>query len=173
MIGSDPEVDMREIAAAIQEDSTNSSEALFQWRYRRPIFLAVAIALFNQLSGINAILYYPNDVFAAAGFNCMSGNLQAVAVGCMDLAATLIAMQLIDKIGRRTLLLAGSAGMTVSLGAVATVFGGSHRGLLLPFLVTYIFFFAISQGSVIWVYLCEVFPTRVRGKGQGLGCTVH
>lgn len=174
MIGSDPELEMKEITAAIQEDAANSGEGLFQWKYRRPIFLAITIAMFNQLSGINAILYYLNDVFAGAGFSRLSGNLQAVAVGCMDLVATVIAMSLIDRLGRRTLLLTGSVGTALSLGGVAYLFtGNGHRSLLLPFLVTYIFFFAISQGAVIWVYLSEVFPTRVRGKGQGLGCSVH
>jgi MFS transporter, SP family, arabinose:H+ symporter len=170
----DPKGDLREIVAANEEDSLNSSENLFQWKYRRPIFLAVAIAIFNQLTGINAITYYLNDIFVAAGFSKMSSNLQAVAVGSMNLLATLLGISLIDRLGRKTLLLIGSIGTAISLTGVAAIFFlGVHRELLLLCLVSYIFFFAASMGSVIWVYLSELFPTRVRGKGQGLGSSTH
>jgi MFS family permease len=92
----------------------------------------------------------------------------------MNLTATLLAMTVIDKIGRKNLLLVGSIGMAISLAGVSIVlFGGGHTRLLLPLLVTYIFFFATSQGAVIWVYLSEVFPTQVRGKGQSLGSSTH
>jgi sugar porter (SP) family MFS transporter len=166
--------DLNKITASILEDSLDSKESLFQWKYRTPIFLAVSIAMFNQLTGINAITYYLNDIFASAGFNQLSGNLQAVAFGAMNLFATLIGMSLIDKLGRKTLLLIGSVGTMFSLAGVALVFAmKAHRDWLLPLLVIYIFFFAGSQGSVIWVYLSEVFPTRVRGKGQSLGCSTH
>jgi sugar porter (SP) family MFS transporter len=171
--GSDePEEELESIVASLQEGE--SKESLFQKIYSKPIFLAVSIAMFNQLSGINAITYYLNDIFVAAGFSSLSGNLQAVAFGVMNLLATLLAMSLIDKMGRRRLLLIGSVGTAISLLGVALVFSGSHRSSwLLPLLVTYIFFFATSQGAVIWVYLSEIFPTRVRGKGQSLGCTTH
>jgi hypothetical protein len=130
--------------------------------------------MFNQLSGINAITYYLNDIFVSAGFSSLSGNLQAVAFGLMNLFATMLAMTVIDKIGRKTLLLVGSIGMALSLAGVSGVFySGGHGRLLLPFLITYIFFFATSQGAVIWVYLSEVFPTQVRGKGQSLGSGTH
>jgi len=130
--------------------------------------------MFNQLSGINAILYYLNDIFAAAGFSKVSGDLQAVAVGSMNLIATLLAMSVIDKLGRKTLLLIGSVGTAACLAGVAWVFfTQSHRSLLLWLLVGYIAFFAISQGAVIWVYISEIFPTRVRAKGQALGSSSH
>lgn len=162
------------ITASIVEDSRNSKESLFQWKYRTPIFLAVSIAMFNQLTGINAITYYLNDIFASAGFSQLSSNLQAVAFGAMDMFATLVGMSLIDRLGRKTLLLIGSIGTMFALAGVAVVFAmKSHREWLLPLLVVYIFFFAVSQGSVIWVYLSEVFPTRVRGKGQSLGSSTH
>jgi MFS transporter, SP family, arabinose:H+ symporter len=162
------------IRESIREDSLNSKESLFQWKYRTPIFLAVSIAVFNQLTGINAITYYLNDIFASAGFSQLSSNLQTVAFGTMDLFATLVGMSLIDRLGRKTLLLIGSIGTMFSLAGVAAVFAmKSHREWLLWLLVAYIFFFAVSQGSVIWVYLSEVFPTRVRGKGQSLGSSTH
>ena len=173
-MGADnPEQELADIIASVQEDQSASAESLFQWKYSRPILLAVSLAMFNQLSGINAITYYLPDIFRGAGFTSLSANLQAVAFGLMNLLATLIGMSLIDKLGRRMLLLIGSVGMVFALGGVAFVFASSHRALLLPLLITYIFFFAISQGSVIWVYLSEVFPTRVRGKGQSLGSSTH
>lgn len=174
MGSANPRLELGEITDALKERISLQSEPLFRHRYRKPILLAVSIAIFNQLSGINAITYYLNDIFALGGFSKLSGNLQAVAFGGMNLLATLLGMSLIDRIGRRSLLLAGSIGMTISLAGVARVFSsGAHHHWLLPLLVTYIFFFAISQGSVIWVYLSEVFPTQVRGKGQGLGSSTH
>ncbi len=147
---------------------------LFAHKYRFPIFLAVSIGMFNQLSGINAILYYLNDIFERAGFSKVSGDLQAVAVGATNLLFTIVAMSLIDKLGRKKLLLIGAAGTAVCLAGVATVFlTNSNYGLLVWLLVAFIGFFAFSQGAVIWVYLSEVFPTRVRAKGQSLGSFTH
>jgi SP family arabinose:H+ symporter-like MFS transporter len=104
----------------------------------------------------------------------MSGDLQAVAVGAMNLLATFLAMTVIDRLGRKTLLLIGGAGMVFCLGGVAAVFfTQQHQGLLVWLLVGYIAFFAISQGAVIWVYISEVFPNRVRSKGQSLGSSTH
>ena len=130
--------------------------------------------MFNQLSGINAILYYLNDIFAKAGFSKVSGDLQAVAIGATNLLFTMIAMSVIDKIGRKTLLLIGSVGTAVCLGGVAYIFTSErHEDLLVWLLVGFIAFFAFSQGAVIWVYLSEVFPNRVRAKGQSLGSFTH
>ncbi|HTQ97223.1 MAG TPA: MFS transporter, partial [Candidatus Acidoferrum sp.] len=149
-------------------------EVLFQSRYRFPIFLAVSIAMFNQLAGINAILYYLNDIFAQAGYGKLSSSLQAVAVGATNLLFTMIGMAVIDKAGRKILLLIGAVGTAVCLGGVAAIFATSqHQQYLLWLLVAYIAFFALSQGAVIWVYLSEVFPTRVRAKGQSLGSFTH
>jgi MFS family permease len=130
--------------------------------------------MFNQLSCINAILYYLNDIFAKAGFTKVSGDLQAVSIGATNLLFTVIAMSVIDRIGRKRLLLIGSLGMAACLGGVAAVFAsGAHENLLVWLLVGFIAFFAFSQGAVIWVYLSEVFPTRVRAKGQSLGSFTH
>jgi MFS family permease len=130
--------------------------------------------MFNQLSGINAILYYLNDIFAQAGFSKVSSDLQAVAIGATNLLFTMIAMSVIDRLGRKTLLLIGSVGLTISLAGVATIFAiGRHQELLVWLLVGFIASFAFSQGAVIWVYLSEVFPNRVRAQGQSLGSFTH
>ncbi len=174
MGAENPENELGEIVGSIHLERLQTSEPLFAWKYRFPIFLAISIGMFNQLSGINAILYYLNDIFAAAGFSKMSGELQSVAIGGMNLAATLLAMTVIDRIGRKTLLLIGSVGTAACLAGVARVFfTQSRQSYLLWLLVAYIAFFAISQGAVIWVYIGEVFPNRVRAKGQALGSSSH
>jgi sugar porter (SP) family MFS transporter len=175
MMGSpDSETELREIMDSIHLERGMAEEPLFKRNYRLPIFLAVTIGMFNQLSGINAILYYSNFIFAAAGFSQMSGALQTIIIGAMNLAATILGMSLIDKVGRKTLLLVGSVGTALCLSGVAAVFfTQSHLNALVWLLVGYIFFFAISQGAVIWVYIAEVFPNRVRDKGQSLGCSSH
>jgi len=174
MGAENPEAELKEIVDSIHIERLQTSEPLFARKYRLPIFLAISIGMFNQLSGINAILYYLNDIFAAAGFSKVSGDLQAVAVGGMNLLATLVGMSLIDKLGRKTLLLIGSVGTAACLAGVAWVFfAQSHQSFLLWLLVAYIAFFAISQGAVIWVYISEIFPNRVRAKGQALGSSSH
>jgi sugar porter (SP) family MFS transporter len=170
----DVDAALRQITTTTLHDSKQGTDALFQAKYRLPIFLAIAIGMFNQLSGINAILYYLNDIFAKAGFDKVSGDLQAVAVGATNLIFTVIGMSIIDYAGRKKLLLAGSVGTAVCLGGVAAVFAsGSHENLLVWLLIGFIAFFAFSQGAVIWVYLSEVFPTPVRAKGQSLGSFTH
>ena len=155
-------------------DAGPNADRLLQWRYRRPILLALVLAVFNQVIGINAVLYYLNDIFAMAGFDRTSQNAQAVAVGATMLIATLVALSLIDRFGRRTLLLVGSVGLSVCLAAIATIFYvRQYEQLLLVFLVGYVAFFAFSQGAVIWVYLSEIFPDRVRAQGQSLGSSTH
>jgi SP family arabinose:H+ symporter-like MFS transporter len=166
--------DLAEIAASVDEGHGGRSEPLFVSRYKFPIFLAVSIGMFNQFSGINAILYYLNDIFEKAGFTKVSSDLQAVAVGATNLLFTMIAMSVIDKLGRKKLLLIGSVGTAAALAGVAAIFfSGAHQDLLVWCLVVFIAFFAFSQGAVIWVYLSEVFPTKVRAKGQSLGSFTH
>ena len=174
MGAEEPENELREIIASVHLEREQTSEPLFVKKYRLPIFLAITIGMFNQLSGINAILYYLNDIFAAAGYSKISGDLQAVAIGAMNLVATLLGMTLIDKLGRKTLLLIGSVGTALCLAGVAEIFfTHTHQNDLIWLLVTYIAFFAVSQGAVIWVYIGEVFPNRVRSKGQALGSSAH
>src|SRR6185503_5755633 len=123
------------------------AESLFSRRYRRPVLLAVAIAAFNQLSGINAIIYYTPDLFRMAGFDRASALVQSVVVGGTNLALTMAGLSLIDRFGRRTLMLAGFVG--------------------------YIAAHAFGQGAVIWVFISEIFPNRVRAQGAALGSAVH
>ena len=166
--------DLAEIVESLDARHGTGNEPLFQRKYRVPIYLAISIGMFNQLSGINAVLYYLNDIFAKAGFSKVSGDLQAVAVGATNLLFTIVAMSLIDRIGRKTLLLIGSVGTALSLAGVAAIFfAGTHQDLLVWCLVGFIGSFGFSQGAVIWVYLSEVFPTRVRAKGQSLGSFTH
>ncbi len=172
--GSNPDAELAEILESVRSQDVRADEPLFSWKYRVPIFLAVSIAMFNQLSGINAILYYLNDIFERAGFSRVSGDIQAVAVGATNLLFTVLAMTVIDKLGRKALLLVGAAGTAVCLAGVATIFStGRNEHLLVWLLASYIAFFALSQGAVIWVYLGEVFPNRVRAKGQSLGSFTH
>lgn len=168
-----PEAELESIVDSLRQEHATRSEPLFKRQYLKPILLAIAIAAFNQLSGINAVLYYMNDIFASAGFSKISGGLQTVVVGAVNLLATLVAMTLIDKIGRKTLLLIGCVGMTIGLSGMAAVFltGRGHAALI--FLMTlFTASFALSSGSVIWVYISEIFPNAVRSKGQALGSTV-
>ena len=167
------EQELKDIVESIDADHI-PDDAFFSWKYRLPIFLAISIGLFNQLAGINAILYYLNDIFAFAGFNKVSSDLQAVAIGATNLLFTMIAMTMIDRIGRKKLLLIGALGTALCLAGVAGIFlSGRHHELLVWLLVGYIAFFAFSQGAVIWVYIGEVFPNRVRAKGQSLGSFSH
>ncbi len=166
--------ELQEIVDSVHMQAGQPQEPLFNGRYNKPIFLAVSVGLFNQLAGINAILYYANYIFASAGFSSSSAALQTVGVGLVNLVATFLGMSLIDKLGRKTLLLIGALGMAVALSGVAMIFHtNSHQGLLVWLLVMFIVFFAISQGSVIWVYIAEVFPSRVRSKGQSVGSSAH
>lgn len=168
----DSEAELKEIVDSLHFERT--TEPLFQKRYLFPIMLAVITGAFNQLSGINAILYYLNDIFAQAGFSRVSGDLQAVAVGATNLVFTLVGMSLIDKAGRKWLMLVGCIGLTLCLGGVGAVFWThTHQGRLVWLLMAYIACFAASQGAVTWVYIGEIFPTRVRAKGQSLGSSSH
>lgn len=170
----DAQAELEEIVASVHLERAASTERLFSRKYAKPIFLAITVGMFCQLSGINAILYYLNDIFRLAGASTMSGNLQAVAVGAMNLIATLAAMAVIDRFGRRKLLLTGTTGLVLCLAAVSVIFY-THRHMewLVWLLMAYIACFAISQGAVIWVYVSEVFPNRVRSKGQSVGSSSH
>ena len=171
---ADPEAGLREIQETIGAEEGRKSPPLFQRRFRKPVILAITIGMFNQLSGINAILYYLNDIFERAGFSRVSSDMQAVIIGLTNLIFTMVGMSVIDKVGRKKLLLTGAIGTGLCLAGVAAIFvTGLHGELLLWFLMAYIAFFAVSQGAVIWVYLSEVFPNLVRAKGQSLGSFTH
>jgi sugar porter (SP) family MFS transporter len=170
----EPEAELADIRAALAEEHATANEPVFLWKYRYPLFLAISIGAFNQLAGINSILYYLNSIFASAGFSQISGDQQAIAIGFTNLVFTIVGMSVIDKLGRKTLLLIGAAGTAGCLAAVSWLFAtNSHPGALVWVLITYIAFFALSQGAVIWVYIGEVFPNAVRSKGQGVGNASH
>ena len=170
----DPQAELADIREALRQEHASAHEPVFRWKYRYPLFLAISIGAFNQLAGINAILYYLPNIFASAGFSQVSGDQQAIAIGFTNLIFTMVGMSVIDKLGRKTLLLIGAAGTAGCLGGVAWLFSThAHPGALVWILVTYIAFFALSQGAVIWVYIGEVFPNSVRSKGQGVGNASH
>jgi MFS transporter, SP family, arabinose:H+ symporter len=169
----EPELELSEIMQSIHLERTTASERLLARKYLLPIFLAVTAGAFNQLTGVNACLYYLNDIFAAAGASKVSAGMQSVAIGFTNLIATIIAMTVIDLVGRKKLLVTGTAGVCICLLGIGQIFRtGAHENLLIWLVIGFIAFFAISQGAVVWVYISEIFPTRVRAKGQALATTV-
>jgi sugar porter (SP) family MFS transporter len=171
---ADPQKERDEIVRALQEEGTGSSDSLWARKYRLPVFVAISVGMFCQLTGINAVLYYLNDIFSMAGASKVSGNLQAIVVGATNLVATLLAMSIIDKFGRKKLLLIGTVGVFACLSGIGYLFYiRQHLNLLIWLLIGFIASFAISHGAVVWVYISEVFPTRMRAKGQSLGSSSH
>ncbi len=174
-VGSEhPSAVVAEIAESLHSETVAADEPFFTRKYRRPILLALMVATFNQLSGINALIYYTADIFAMAGADRTSALWQSVTIGVTNLVFTLLAMTVIDRVGRKRLLLVGSLGLAACLFIAAYAFQNKIGGaLLLGSLIGYIAFFAFSQGAVIWVYLAEIFPNRVRARGQALGSFTH
>ena len=169
-----PEKALEEIQASLHFESQGSEDSLWSRKYRLPIFVAITVGMFCQLTGINAVLYYLNDIFALGGASKISSGTQAIAVGAVNLVATLLAMSVIDRFGRKKLLLIGTAGLAFCLTAIGLLFKThSHLGWLVWLLMIYVALFAVSHGAVVWVYISEVFPTRVRAKGQSLGSSSH
>ena len=158
-----------------EEKAVIHADPLFSARYKTPVMLAVLFAMFNQLSGINAIIYYSPRIFEMTGLGASSSLLSTAGLGAVNFVFTLLAMNFIDKIGRRTLMLIGSFGLIFTLAMVSWSFYAGHfNGWSVPlFLFIYIAFFAFSQGAVIWVFISEIFPNQIRAKGQTLGSTTH
>jgi MFS transporter, sugar porter (SP) family len=161
----------------IQESRNNSTGEgkLFVRENARPILLAFCFALFNQVSGINAIIYYAPRVFEMAGLGSQSSLLSTVGIGVVNFIFTLLAINFIDKVGRRKLMLVGSIGLIVSLALVSHAFYTNQTtgfGITI-YLMSFIAFFAFSQGAVIWVFISEIFPNDVRAKGQTFGSLTH
>ena len=162
------------IRESLHQELRGTVEPLFCRAHAKPIFLAIAVAMFNQLDGINALMYYLNPIFSMAGFTKVSGDMQSVVVGLANLLATMAGMLIIDRGGRKPLLIWGAVGTGVTLAGIAWIFNGTeNHGLLLWLLVGYIICHAFGQGAVIWVYISEVFPNAVRAKGQTLGSSTH
>ena len=152
-----------------------TKESLFNGKFNKPILFAVVLAMFNQLSGINAILYYAPRIFEMAGFSKADAYLQPVYIGAANLLFTVLAMTLIDKFGRKKLLMIGAVGMIIFLGLTANAFNSvvSGNSSVLIYLIGFIAFFAFSQGAVIWVFISEIFPNSVRSQGGSLGSFTH
>lgn len=167
------ELDVPKVIASIRDSVTDTTERLFQKKYRKPILFAVILAMFNQLSGINAIIYYAPRIFEMAGFDKAQSYLQPVYIGAANLLFTLLAMSFIDKFGRKKLLLIGSVGMIFFLGMTALAFNGGANSNVIVYLIGFIAFFAFSQGAVIWVFISEIFPNSVRSQGGSLGSFTH
>src|ERR1700732_4042516 len=160
-----------EIMAASSEK--DSSSRFWTRRLRKPILLAILIAFFNQLSGINAILYFAPRIFEITGLGATAALLQSIGIGLTNLVFTFVGLWLIDRLGRRTLLYIGSFGYITSLGMVAWAFFTEHYGIVPVCIFAFIAAHAIGQGAVIWVFISEIFPNRHRAEGQTLGSFTH
>jgi len=166
---------------SIQNSSLDSKgnrhqkESIFSGNYSKPIVLAMLFAFFNQVSGINAIIYYAPRIFEMAGLGAHSSLLSTVGIGMINFIFTLLAINIIDRVGRRLLMLIGSVGLICSLCLVAfTFYSGHFNGFAIPvYMMVFIAFFAFSQGAVIWVFISEIFPNQVRAQGQTLGSSTH
>ncbi|CAK7014892.1 MAG: D-xylose-proton symporter [Parabacteroides sp.] len=171
---TDVDKELAEIEASLSSD-TGSNESLFQRKYLKPLLYAFFIATFNQLSGINSILYYAPRIFELSGVFHDSAMMQSIIIGLTNLTFTMIGMVLIDKVGRKNLLYVGSLGMVISLASVTYGFYTNDFSgyYMLVCLMGFIAFFAVSLGAVIWVLISEVFPTAVRSKGQVFGSMTH
>ena len=143
------------------------------WRLRVPIALAFLVAFFNQLSGINAILYFAPRIFALTGLGAQAALLQSIGIGITNLLFTFVGLWLIDRLGRRTLLLIGSIGYILSLGTCAWAFYTHHEAIVPACVFAFIAAHAVGQGTVIWVLISEIFPNRYRAVGQSLGSATH
>lgn len=157
------------------EEATGSANQLLSSKYKFPVFLAVAFAIFNQVSGINAIIYYAPRIFEMTGLARGSSLLSTVGIGLVNFLFTLLALNFIDRVGRKTLMLIGSVGLISTLGLVSQAFYTQNFSgwAVTVYLLVYIAFFAFSQGAVIWVFISEIFPNEVRAKGQTLGSFTH
>jgi sugar porter (SP) family MFS transporter len=161
-----------ELMAAARSEKAVASN-FWTWRLRVPIFLAILVAFFNQLSGINAVLYFAPRIFEMTGLGKEAALLQSVGIGITNLIFTFVGLWLIDRLGRRTLLYIGSFGYIASLGLTAWAFFTQHYAIVPACIFAFIAAHAIGQGTVIWVLISEIFPNRHRAEGQALGSFTH
>lgn len=172
----DPEGSFDNLVSEMSEDNSkeNNNESIFQSKYRFPLQLAFLVAFFNQLSGINAFLYYAPRIFEEGGLGESTSLLSSIGIGVTNLIFTFIGISLIDKLGRRQLMYIGSFGYIISLSLVSCAFFFQWGGLLIPiFLFLFIAAHAIGQGAIIWVFISEIFPNHLRNAGQSFGTSVH
>jgi sugar porter (SP) family MFS transporter len=166
----DIDAELGEIELSLKNHG-HKKEKLFSKLYAKPIFIAVFVGVFNQLSGINAILYYAPRMFELAGVSSSDAFLQPVYIGITNAIFTILGLVIIDRVGRKKLLIVGSIGMAAVMGLISRTFYMHDFGgyTLLTYLMVYIMFFAFSTGAVVWVLIAEIFPNAVRGQGQSLG----
>jgi sugar porter (SP) family MFS transporter len=172
---TNPDEVISSVATSIQhESSAGHTSGFFSSKYKAIIWLAFMIAFFNQLSGINFILYYAPEILERAGLAAKESLFNSIAIGGTNLVFTFVGLYLIDKVGRKTLLVIGSLGYILSLSLVAWAFySHASPGFLLIFLLLFIAAHAIGQGAVIWVFISEIFPNKVRAIGQSFGASIH
>jgi sugar porter (SP) family MFS transporter len=161
-------------AANEHEAKSGSTAQFFSSKYSVVLWLAFMVAFFNQWSGINFILYYAPEILERAGLAAKDSLFNSISIGAVNLLFTFVGLYLIDRVGRKTLLLIGSFGYIISLSLVAWAFySGAGAGFLLSFLLLFIASHAVGQGAVIWVFISEIFPNKVRASGQSFGASVH
>ncbi len=170
-----PDQDSDTLIIQMEDDHAESpKENIFMKKYRFPLMLAFLVAFFNQMSGINAFLYYAPRIFGEAGLGEKTALLSSIGIGVVNMVFTLVGVNLIDKVGRRTLMYLGSVGYIISLGLVSMAFYFHWSGLAIPiFLFLFIASHAIGQGTVIWVFISEIFPNHLRASGQAFGSSTH
>lgn len=171
-----PGLSVEELKADMEKEQNGntSSETIFIKKYRFPLMLAFLVAFFNQLSGINAFLYYAPRIFEEAGLGASTALLSSIGIGVTNLLFTLLGIFLIDRLGRKQLMYFGSVGYIISLSLVAAAFFLGWTGMVVPmFLFLFIASHAIGQGAVIWVFISEIFPNHIRSSGQAFGSSTH
>ncbi|WP_293296775.1 sugar porter family MFS transporter [Allomuricauda sp.] len=165
---------LEEIKIAIYEAKEKNSDSLFSGKYNRPLVLAFLIAFFNQLSGINFVLYYAPEILERAGLASGESLFSSISIGVINLIFTFVGISLIDKLGRKQLMYIGSIGYIISLAMVGWCFySGASSVLLLTFILVFIASHAVGQGAVVWVFISEIFPNKVRSYGQSWGTSTH
>ena len=174
------EDEIAEIRSSLDMHTDHRKERFFSGKFRKPIMLAMAIAIFNQLSGINAVLYYAPHIFRMAGAGSNSALMQSVAIGGTFVVFTVLALTIIDRFGRKRLMIIGSLGYIISLAVTAwafytygTEFSQAGGKVVLISILVFVASHSFGQGTVIWVFISEVFPNRVRARGQALGSFTH
>ena len=170
-----PDQDSELLATQMEEDYADApKENIFMKKYRFPLTLAFLVAFFNQMSGINAFLYYAPRIFGEAGLGEKTALLSSIGIGVVNMVFTLVGVNLIDKVGRKKLMFIGSIGYIISLGLVSMAFYFHWTGLAIPiFLFLFIASHAIGQGTIIWVFISEIFPNHLRASGQSVGSSTH
>lgn len=170
-----PDQDSELLATQMEEDYADApKENIFMKKYRFPLMLAFLVAFFNQMSGINAFLYYAPRIFGEAGLGEKTALLSSIGIGVVNMVFTLVGVNLIDKVGRKKLMFIGSIGYIISLGLVSMAFYFHWTGLAIPiFLFLFIASHAIGQGTIIWVFISEIFPNHLRASGQSFGSSTH